>query len=183
MRVFIAVPVSGAAALVLDGVVDDLAGHDWPVRWARPGQWHLTLKFLGETGSIPIPDIAAAVGDSVKGTGEIPISLSEAGVFPPQGPERVLWVGLNAPPSLELMQNRLERACLELGFPTDGRPFRPHLTLGRVRRNGRLPEGAVNLVSIPPGAFTVADRVILFESIPAPGGAHHHPRFTQVLAA
>ena len=63
--------------------------------------------------------------------------------FPAQRRPRMLWVGLDAPPALELLQDRLERRAEAIGFPPEGTPFRPHVTLGRVREGHRLPHGAL----------------------------------------
>jgi 2'-5' RNA ligase len=49
----------------------------------------------------------------------------------------VLWVGVDAEPALELLQDRVERHFAPLGFPTEARPFRPHLTLARALRDAR----------------------------------------------
>jgi 2'-5' RNA ligase len=49
----------------------------------------------------------------------------------------VVWVGCEALPPLELLQHRLEQEMERLGFAVEGRPFRPHVTLGRVEREAR----------------------------------------------
>ena len=81
---------------------------------------------------------------------------------------------------LELLVHRVERACAGLGFPVEGRPFRPHVTLGRVREGRRLPEPAVRAIEgaeLPAASF-MAERVVLYESLPGPGGSRYEERAT-----
>jgi len=49
----------------------------------------------------------------------------------------VLWAGVTPEPGLELLQHSVEQAFAPLGFPPEGRPFRPHVTLGRSTRNAK----------------------------------------------
>ncbi len=94
---------------------------------------HLTLKFLGNVQESQVPAIENAVIDAAGESRALALRLAEAGVFPERGAPRVLWVGLtgNVEP-LVALQSRLEDALAPLGFEPERRPFRPHLTLGRL---------------------------------------------------
>lgn len=102
------------------------------ITWIAAPRLHLTLKFLGEqpeSGVAPLSDAARAVG----GTHLAPmIHLGGIGAFPTFRRPRVVWMGIDPDPRLELLHHDVEVACDALGFPVEGRPFRPHLTLGRV---------------------------------------------------
>jgi 2'-5' RNA ligase len=81
---------------------------------------------------------------------------------------------------VELLVDRVERACATLGFAVEGRPFRPHVTLGRVREGSTLPAAAVRLLEqgeLPAVSF-VSDRLVLYESQPGPGGSRYTVRAT-----
>ena len=110
-----------------------------PVNWVRSDGLHLTLKFLGEVPAEQEPELQAALAQAAGGEAGasrgIPLVLGGFGVFPDQRRPRVVWVGVAPEPSLELLQHRVEQAFAPLGFPTEGRPFRPHLTLGRAARD------------------------------------------------
>jgi 2'-5' RNA ligase len=70
-----------------------------------------------------------------------------------------------------------------MGFPPEGRPFRPHITLGRVREGHRLPPGAIDqLENVAPGTAFLADRVVLFESRLTPAGPVYGARVELVLS-
>jgi len=71
------------------------------------------------------------------------------------------------------LQREIETITAGLGFPFEDRPFKPHLTLGRVRSpKGKIPltqmiEGNSHLDL---GSFRV-ERVVLFRSVLRPEGA------------
>ena len=99
----------------------------------------MTLKFFGEVASERLDVITEALRFAAAGAGPLALRLGELGAFPSRSRPRILWVGVEAPPSLELLQDRIERGCEAIGFPPEGAPFQPHVTLGRVREGQRLP--------------------------------------------
>jgi 2'-5' RNA ligase len=183
MRLFAAIPLPPPAADRVASVLRDLRERGWPVRWVRDGGLHLTLKFFGEV----LPDRLDAIGEAVRqagrDTGPIELVLGSAGVFPDFRRPRILRLAVRPDPGLELLQDRLERAATAIGYPPEGRPFSPHITLGRVKEGGRLPaEAAPALEAIQlPDPF-VADRVVVYESRQTPQGPAYTERVVQDLA-
>ena len=71
---------------------------------------------------------------------------------------------------------------IKVAVAPEGRPFRPHITLGRVREGLRLPPGAMShLEGLPPGQPFTADRIVLFESRLTTEGPVYSVRLEQVL--
>jgi 2'-5' RNA ligase len=100
--------------------------------------------------------------------------LEELGAFPNQQRPRVIWIGLqgDVDPLLELQRN-LDHQFQSIGFPMEDRPFRAHLTLGRVKTSKGpigLPQ-AVSEIKVT-GEFR-ADSLVLFRSELTPKGAHY----------
>jgi RNA 2',3'-cyclic 3'-phosphodiesterase len=183
MRLFIGVPLPEPAARETAGALARLRAQGWPVRWVRDEGLHLTLKFYGEVTSDRIDAIAEALDFAAADTR--PLALAPAGfaVFPSARRPRVIHLAVEAGPDLELLQDRVERAGERLGFPPEGRPFRPHVTLGRVREGQRLPaDWRRALDRIPPGEGFLADRVVLFESHSGHAGPVYEPRHVVLLA-
>jgi 2'-5' RNA ligase len=183
MRLFIAVPLPepalGQAAATLRG----LRELGWPVRWVREDNLHLTLKFFGEVISERAGAIEELLGFAVRGLKPMEMALAGGGVFPDPRRPRVLRLEIQAGPELELLQDRLERGGEEIGFPPEGRPFRPHVTLGRVREGHRLPADAIpRLEAVPSGTGFVADRIVLFESELSRAGPTYRVRQEHALA-
>lgn len=188
MRAFFAVPVdpvwASAAAAAAGGLRADLPR----ASWTRPDAWHLTLKFLGE-----IPEeaaarfgeaIAAACADASSGA----LPTSGALVLPPRGRPRVLAVGFapsEAGAALEELARRADAAGVRIGVEREGRAFRPHVTLARIR--DPWPSGAVaafrerlDAAALPP--FRCAE-CVLYSSRLNPAGAVHTAIRTFALGA
>ena len=62
------------------------------------------------------------------------MQLGGIGAFPNFRRARVVWIGVGQDPRLELLHHDVEVACEKIGFELEGRPFRPHLTLARVKQ-------------------------------------------------
>jgi RNA 2',3'-cyclic 3'-phosphodiesterase len=111
-----------------------------PVKWVRPENIHLSLKFLGEVDETREPELMAALKQAAGARHEprpLTLQITGFGVFPDYHRPHVLWAGVTAEPALELLQHGVEQAFAPLGFPTEPRPFRPHVTLGRASRDAK----------------------------------------------
>lgn len=103
------------------------------IRWSTVAGMHLTLKFLGET-SEQVEKIKTALARAVEGQKALLLRVEGLGCFPNERSPRVIWAGVGgALPALHALRNAVEREVAPLGFPTEARPFSPHLTLGRAR--------------------------------------------------
>ena len=174
MRLFVGIPVAGEVLGALSGILGRYRGAGWPVKWVRDDALHLTLKFLGAVPAEQLAQVGDALGTAGRGTGALPFGLNGSGAFPSLERPRVLWAGLQSEPALELLVDRLERRFEALGFPIEGRPFRPHVTLGRVRDHARLPADAARRweSETPAGEF-VAGELLLYQSRTGPEGASY----------
>jgi 2'-5' RNA ligase len=187
MRLFAALPVPAETQAALGALVAQLragAAAGWPVRWTLETQLHLTLKFYGEVA----PERLDALGDALRvaaaETPPLDCAVGALGTLPPGRKGRVVVAAIEAPAALELLQDRVERGSAALGFPVEGRPFRPHVTLGRVKRVARLPgEAAARLAEVRPELPFLIEEAVLYESRLGPGGARYEPRITVALEA
>jgi RNA 2',3'-cyclic 3'-phosphodiesterase len=184
MRLFAAVPIAEPARGEIAGLLSRLREPGWPLRLVHDHGLHLTLKFFGEVPAGRLEVIEEAVRAAVPGTGALQLQLSDLGAFPSERRPRIIWVGLDGPPGLELLQDRLERRAEAIGFPPEGTPFRPHVTLARVREGHRLPGGALESLEgrYEPVGF-VASELVLYESLLARDGPRYEPRLTLELAS
>jgi 2'-5' RNA ligase len=132
---FVAVNFPAALRERLWHVTEPLRKMDFPVRWVPAEGLHLTLKFLGETHETRLDELGAALDQAVAGARSMPVTIEGFGAFPNVTHPAVIWAGVVTEPALELLQHGVERTFGPLGFPPEGRPFRPHVTLGRTRRD------------------------------------------------
>lgn len=179
MRLFVALELPEAARAALDEAQQRLRrGAAHPVAWVKPASIHLTLHFLGEADATQTPGILAALtAAQATAPARFHLALAAPGAFPNLRRPQTLWVGVGGDlAALEQVQRAVGAALTPLGFPPEDRPFRPHLTLGRVRREAtpaqRAALGAAlaELPPLPPIAWP-GGPPILFESTLAPGGA------------
>ena len=140
MRSFVAIPLSKAAVHALRRVQGKLGQGPGgqACRWVRPENIHLTLKFLGDIPVSDAPRISVAVQEACAVHAPFDIILSRLGCFPnPQHP-RVLWVGIEGDAkALSQLQRSVEHALSALGYPSESRPFSPHLTIARIKNGAR----------------------------------------------
>lgn len=177
MRLFIALTPPPEVQRTVWEAFRPLRARDLPVKWVSPEGVHLTLKFLGEVGDERRDELVATLGAAAVGMRPIALAVRWAGVFPAPERPRVFWAGVEPDPALELLADRVERGFAPLGFPTEGRPFRPHLTVGRARRNAR-PREFAGMDRMLEGVVVTADAVLetvdLMRSTPGPEGSVYH---------
>ncbi len=105
-----------------------------PWRWVTPDHIHLTLRFLGNVSDESVSSLHQAMAQTAQGQTAFPLRARALGCFPHPARARVLWVGLDDPSqALERLNERLMAALIPLGFPSEDRPFHPHLTLARAQ--------------------------------------------------
>ena len=116
------------------------------MRWTRPENIHLTLKFLGDIRAEALDGIRDALGEACAQHASFDTALAELGAFPSARRARVLWVGVGAgSDQLRSLVADVDGILAPLGFEREKSPYVAHLTLGRVRGhplNLDLPAGA-----------------------------------------
>ena len=136
IRAFIAIELPAEITEALEGVSGELKralGAERGLSWVKPGNIHLTLKFLGDIDASAVDDISARLAAAAEGIAPFEVALTTIGAFPGVRNPRVLWVGIDVPDVLRDLKENVEDALDELGFEREERPFRPHLTLCRVK--------------------------------------------------
>jgi 2'-5' RNA ligase len=126
-RLFVALTMPEEVADQLDRLCVGLPG----IRWADPGQFHLTLRFIGEVENGTFYEIGEAL--AAVSHRPLEIRLKGLGQFPPRGGPHTLWAGVEDPEALTPLRRRVERALVEVGLEPERRKFTPHVTLGRFR--------------------------------------------------
>lgn len=106
-----------------------------PVRWVAPENIHLTLKFLGDVSLNNIDVLTELLEVEVATFKPFVISVGGVGAFPKLRSPRVIWVGIEAPDELGMLQRGIDSQTSRIGYARERRSFSPHLTLGRVSRN------------------------------------------------
>ncbi|HEX5688992.1 MAG TPA: RNA 2',3'-cyclic phosphodiesterase, partial [Roseiflexaceae bacterium] len=178
-RLFIAVEVGDEAKAELVGAQHRLQRFNSLVKWVAPTMMHLTLHFLGETQAALIPQLCAALDTALVGQVKPRLRLDGAGAFPNLRRPSVVWAGVAGEiTTLGKMQAAIGALLEDLRLPHETRPFRPHLTLARARRDAQpaqlaqLGTAIQELSPLAPAPWLV-DRVILFRSRLLPRGPEY----------
>jgi 2'-5' RNA ligase len=148
------------------------------VRWVAPGNVHLTLKFFGNVPEADVEALGQAARDAAAAQPPFQLKVTGAGAFPSINAPRVVWLGLEGDlVPLARFYRQLEKAFAPLGYPPEGRPFHPHLTLGRVKS----PRGRLGLTKVlkelpqPPWPAFQVKEIILYRSVLSPQGSTYTP--------
>jgi 2'-5' RNA ligase len=137
LRAFIAVEIPPVIHKAIDRKTTPLrdALNSSLVRWVSTSNIHLTLKFLGDVSPANVEMLSQMIGAEADQHKNFTIKFGGLGAFPNPRRPRVIWVGMQAPGELEALHTGIEAAAAKLGYPAEKRPFSPHLTIGRVKRN------------------------------------------------
>ncbi len=184
IRSFVALDIPPRVQEILAGLTAELRQTRAPVSWVPADRIHLTLKFLGNVS----PERVEAVCDAL-----VPVAASNAsfrlqpygcGAFPTIKQMRVVWVGLRGDEqALASIQKSVEAALAPLGFESETRPFRAHLTLGRVKGRQHLralQDALLHHREFEAEAFDVKE-LVLYKSVLMPQGARYTPLFRAPL--
>jgi len=175
MRAFLAVPMSSAVrdlyARVHAGFTSCLGG----LRWVRPENLHVTLRFLGETDEKKIDSLRREVESVTLPMARFQATLGGPGCFGSASTPRTLWFGIDAgAKDLSLLAQRLEHVARHLGFSPERKQWSAHVTIARNPRKGRVgdwkePLGSCGLSGME---FEVGN-VCLISSKTLPGGPEY----------
>lgn len=183
MRAFIALPLPLDLQPRIKRLQDQLKTQLPGVRWVRPEQLHLTLRFfpdLAEEYLDPIREIMLSVGNFCA---PFTVEIRDLGAFPNLARPRVFWLGLTPVSPLLHLQHKLEKGLERIGIAKDERPFNPHLTIGRTKdmaARQKIPPAAVRETFC--GHWPIGD-MVFFQSQLGTTGAVHSPLIRTALSA
>ena len=174
IRAFIAIELDDAvrrAAAEVARALREGPGGD-RVRWVRPENLHVTLRFLGDVESARVSSLARNLREALAGLRSFQMQLGRVGAFPSARRPRVVVVDVAPPGPLEQLAEAVERAVVKDGLEPEKRRFRPHLTLGRASGRALPPVTAPVTAG---GESLLVDEIVLFRSELKRSGAIHTP--------
>ena len=172
MRLFIATPISRQVETELANIIYQLKNVAGNIKWVKPENIHLTIKFLGDTDESLVEHLSEIIDETSRETDILEFRISKLGGFPNLIRPRALWAGLDGDHAeLERLASSVDKRVYELGYEKETRKFRPHLTLGRVKKPQALPQLAhfIENYKIEAMPFQI-DRLTLFKSTLTPRG-------------
>lgn len=179
VRTFIAVEIPFEVKERAIALIDQLRVAPAKVRWVQPEAMHWTLKFLGDVELEETPAICDAVTRAVAGMAPFDVEAQGTGAFPDIQRPRTVWIGMGeGSEAMVALHDAIERELAPLGYRPEGRRFRPHLTVGRVRSSAEGSEELASLLAehadFSSGLSTVYE-VVVFASELGHDGPTHEP--------
>lgn len=155
------------------------------LRRVAPELMHVTLAFVGRVPDSSLDDVVAAAGEAVAGAPAFTLELGALGQFPERGRPHVVWLGFADSAPLVDLAERARRTLETHAVAFDDKPFRPHLTLARVRDDAdRVAERDLSIAlraAVPPRGSFVVDAIRVVESVLSPKGPRYTDRATLSL--
>jgi len=179
LRLFIAVDLSADVRAMLRDTQARLQHQRLPVRWVDPDGAHVTLKYLGVVQPGQVDELATHLAALATRHQPFTLRTGALGAFPDSRRARVVWVAVDGDhAALGRLRDDVEYMIAPLGFPTEERPFAPHLTLGRTHKDVTAQDRAVIGQALTHAAALrvvvwAVDEIVLFRSDSGPAGTHY----------
>jgi 2'-5' RNA ligase len=176
-RIFIAIKVDAGEALLkmLSEFKSRLNGEN--IKWVSADNIHITLAFLGNTEDEQIKTISKMLRTACEGFGEFDLTIKGSGVFKSFNDPRVIWTGIEPSQKLNQLNGLIIIGLKEAGIRMEDRPFKPHLTLARIKylKPGNTLKEVIELFREAEIQKMPVNEVILYESVLLPSGPVYKP--------
>ncbi len=133
IRTFIALEIPETLKEKLSRFQEKILQNSRGIRWVKPENIHLTLKFLGPTNEDTVGEISGILQQITQGKTRFPFHAEGLGAFPNTTNPKVIWAGIQSDRRLFSLQKDLDKTLSSAGFPREKKSFNAHLTLGRVK--------------------------------------------------
>jgi RNA 2',3'-cyclic 3'-phosphodiesterase len=178
IRAFICIDIPESVKGRIEELQRRLRQIEAQVSWVKPANLHLTLKFLGDVPPAKIPQVAAAAKRATGSCSPFQVTVGSTGCFPSPRNPSVLWIGISQMPgSLTCLRDTIEEELRRQGFAREAKPFKPHLTIARLRnpRNAQHLADAFMTCGFTEESFP-AREVIVMRSDLSPQGSIYTPQ-------
>jgi 2'-5' RNA ligase len=182
MRLFIAVTIDADVVARVSQSIDELrerVANRAPrarVRWVSADQLHVTVRFIGEASAPQAANIATALGPTLP-LERFTLTFRGLGAFPERGAPRVFWAGIAAGVEhLAAVESDVTKRLETCGIAPEVRPYRPHVTLARVKdASGLRVRGLFDGIGDRAFGMSAVDAITLFHSRPSSDGSVYVP--------
>ena len=136
IRCFLAIKINGTLRELLKNILADFVT-EFPncVKWVPLENIHVTIKFIGNLDSTHLAALQVDLSNALTPQQVFQIESNQIGAFPHKKNPRIIWLGIRYPIQMKRVFSLAETILKEYGYPVETRTFRPHLTLGRVKKD------------------------------------------------
>jgi 2'-5' RNA ligase len=174
MRLFIALEIPDTVRKKLAALQQEMRVENVDVRWVRPENFHVTLKFIGEATQDELEAIKAELR-GVRPEGPVRATFRGLGVSWNARRGGVFWVTMEVTETMKMLAAQINRRLERLGIAAEERDFLPHLTLARFKRPNALPAIRSAIAAHEGRDFgsLLSDELHLIESKLGPAGSKY----------
>lgn len=134
IRTFVAVKIEPEPQLLAQFRTFKRLFSDEQINWVPEDNFHLTLRFTGNTTREQLYQLVDQLEEVAIEQEKFSFTIAGAGYFKSKGNPRVLFLKINSEKPLAALADKVEKAAVNTGFHPELKPFRPHLTLGRIKK-------------------------------------------------
>lgn len=134
MRVFIGIKFDDSTCRQIEKFLKPFKEISSPIRWAKPGNVHLTLKFIGEVTAEEYARIDDALSAAHFDVPPLTLEIAGCGKFGRGSELNIFWLGIEKNPGLEKLFQTIEETLAKIGISREERGFSPHITVGRNKQ-------------------------------------------------
>lgn len=140
------------------------------ISWTDPDQYHVTLRFIGNTDLTSVKRIGSELHAGVTIPEPVSLEVRKLESFGPRNRPRVIWVGFEETGFFESLKSEVDHVLERCGIPATGQPFRAHLTLGRVRNLQDLQSYYLTLEAMGQefSSSVLFEKLVFFRSVLGP---------------
>ncbi|MDD3296414.1 MAG: RNA 2',3'-cyclic phosphodiesterase [Candidatus Omnitrophica bacterium] len=181
IRSFIALEVPKDLQIACGQIQSELKPNLPRVKWVKPENIHLTLKFLGQINTEDTSRFIEIIKNAFVNFTAFSLQIRKLGFFSSKGKPRIIFLTVRQEKIIKDMHDKLKKV-LTFDCPAKPTPFRPHITLARIK-DGVPPDinlSSINKVNIPDKNF-LANQICFFESKLTPKGPQYKKLFSLTL--
>lgn len=176
IRTFVAVLIDENLKKVMAEVQSRVKKLAPDVKWVTPENFHITLKFLGNVVEDTLPEVTKAVEEAAQGFSSFDLAISGVGAFPNPARARVVWIGSGeGRDKLAQLASAVDNNLAKLGFEREDKPFKAHITIGRVKTSrflSQLAEGIDKVDAENLGIQRISSIVVMRSELGREGPAY-----------
>jgi 2'-5' RNA ligase len=135
MRIFIGIKLDERVHDEIEKFLKPFKKISSPVRWVKPANVHITLKFIGEVSNEKYVQIEKRLSEAEFNTDPFDLRLAGCGKFGRGNTLNIFWIGISPSDPLARVFKKIENTLAKIGIEKENRQFKPHITVGRNKKN------------------------------------------------
>lgn len=156
-------PHQKMGAITLPEKQTDFGCGGLPVKWSRVENLHITVLFLGYVYDEKLLEICAATQKACQRARNFEVTLTDIMLGPKEDEGKLIWAIGEPDDNLKALRESIE---INLNTYVRGKKdFRPHVTMGRIRRDKWLKLPEVPVVNKKINYVVPVDRIDIMESV------------------